>query len=784
MRKSAWEGTLSIAGPMAILMAMAVVPSGAARAQAGAAAGNDAGGYGDIVVTARRRSEVLSDVPTSIAALDAATLQEKMIASEQDLQRAVPGLVVRESLTQHQISFVIRGQTFDPFSSSPPAVLPYYNEVPMMPVGANDLFDLESVQVLKGPQGTLFGRNTTGGAVLFGTAKPKNEFGGYVTGRIGNRERREVEGAIDLPLISDTVLLRIAGKYKRSDGYVRNLMLDTKLGGQKAWSGRATLVLKPTDSIESTTMFQYSRDRGSSVGGVLYSINACGSPGLNTGPDCAYGPANDPFFSAYVAANPGLFPGGLSEYLDFQKGLGTRKVYHNSPSYYRANAKFLTNSTTIDLGGDLVLKNVAGWHKSFLYESMDVDGSPYPIFNYGPVGNSTGKKDWTEMWSEELQLQGQAADGNLQYILGGFYSHSSQEQFNPQTFFGFEPLAPALTAYLANVRKTKSKALFAQATYKLDGIGLKGLSLTAGYRNTWDKVSLRQLPTGVFFGLPDLSKKFSGPSWQLGIDYKPNDDLMFYIVHRGSWRGGGFNAFSSPAPGTGFDLKDGIEFRKEKVKDVEIGMKFAGLIGGARAHLNIAGYYQVTKNVQRNLPVDLGSGPGSATVNVPEAKVKGVEIDADIKPSEWLMLGGNLAYTNAKFTKNQSLVVGNLVSFGPFPDTPEWSMSAFADVALPLDPSIGRVSLRGDVFHQTKVYFSSLHNTIIPNTQLPAYTLANFRASWADIMGSRVSAALFMNNAFDEKYYTGGLAMGALFGLNIATPGRPRSYGVELGYKF
>ena len=768
----------------AIAIALSPCGSRTAFAQDRQVAENAAAtGFGDIVVTARRREEALSDVPTSIAALDATALQEKMISSEQDLQRAIPGLVVRESLTQHQISFVIRGQTFDPFSSSPPAVLPYYNEVPMIPVGANDLFDLESVQVLKGPQGTLFGRNTTGGAVLFGTAKPKNELSGYITGRIGNRDRQEIEGAVDLPIIDDKLLVRIAGKYKHTDGYIHNLLLDTMLGNQKAASGRITVTLRPTDGIENTTMFQYSKDNGSSVGGVLYSINKCGS-GLNSGPDCAYGPANDPFFSAFVAANPGLYPDGFAAYLGVQQALGKRQVYHNSPSYYRARAKFLTNVTSIDVNDNLVIKNVAGWHKSSLYESMDVDGSPYPIFNYGPVGASTGKNDWTEMWSEELQLQGEAADGDLQYIIGGFYSRSSQEQFNPQTFFGFEPLAPAATAYLHNVRKSVSKAVFAQATYKLDRIGLNGVSLTAGIRNTWEKITLRQLPRGIFYGLPTLSKKFSVPSWQVGIDYKPNDDLMFYVVHRGSWRSGGFNAFSSPSPGTGFDLDDGIAFKKETVKDIEIGAKFSGYLGGMRARMNVAGYYQVTKNVQRNLPVDLGSGPGSATVNVPEAKVKGVEFDAELQPAEWLTIGGNLTYTNAKFTKNEALVVGNLISFGPFPDTPKWSMSAFAEVVIPTPESLGRVSLRGDVFHQTKTYFSSLNSTIIPGSELPGYTLANFRLNFNQIGGSGFSAAAFVNNAFDEDYYTGGLAMGALFGLNIATVGRPRSYGLELSYRF
>jgi iron complex outermembrane receptor protein len=310
------------------------------------------------------------------------------------------------------------------------------------------------------------------------------------------------------------------------------------------------------------------------------------------------------------------------------------------------------------------------------------------------------------------------------------------------------------------------------------------LSFTGGVRETWEDVGLHQLPSGVYYGLPDLKTSFSDPSWQVGLDYKPNDEWMIYVVQRGSWRSGGFNAFSSPAVGAGFTLLDGIEFKSETVRDVELGFKFQGNVAGAPARLNVATYYEITDNVQRNLAVNLGGGPGSATVNVPQAKVDGVEVDGEIKPTAWLLVGGNAAYTNARFSDATTDVAGVQTTFGPFPDSPHWATSVFSQVFFPVPDDLGKWSLRGDVYHQTTSYFSSLDATIIPGTELPGYTIANFRMEMNQIAGSGVSAALYVNNAFNREYLTGGLALGALFGLNIATVAPPQTYGAELSYRF
>ena len=241
------------------LLAGTVAPfASAAHAQDAPASGYSSG---DIVVTARRRDEALSTVPAAITAFNAEQLIERGIRTDSDLQLAAPGLTIRQTQGNNSLTYSIRGQTADTFSGSPSAVIAYLNEVPLTISGASSFYDLENVQVLKGPQGTLFGRNATGGAVLYNTAKPSDELAGLVRGRLGNLDLREVEGMLNVPLVSDKVLLRGAFDIVRRDGYIENLFDGSHLGRIKRDSGRVTLTVKPMDGISNTTMVQYTRTR-------------------------------------------------------------------------------------------------------------------------------------------------------------------------------------------------------------------------------------------------------------------------------------------------------------------------------------------------------------------------------------------------------------------------------------------------------------------------------------------------------------------------------------------
>src|ERR1700722_19129976 len=226
----------------------------------------------EVVVTARRRDENLERVPVAVAVLNGAQLITEGVKTQTDLQTAVPGLSVRQTDQQNQFNYSIRGEGVDAFSNSRPAVLPYINDVQVSTNGASSLYDIDSVQVLKGPQGTLFGRNATGGAVLFNTAKPTDEFGGYATVRFGNYDLKEFQGAVNLPIVSDKVLLRLAGDIDDQAGYQRNIFNGTELGAVSRRSGRATLILRPNDQLENTTVYEYDSAGGNNVGLELYSV--------------------------------------------------------------------------------------------------------------------------------------------------------------------------------------------------------------------------------------------------------------------------------------------------------------------------------------------------------------------------------------------------------------------------------------------------------------------------------------------------------------------------------
>jgi outer membrane receptor protein involved in Fe transport len=222
-----------IAGSATVVFA--VLPAPRASAQE---SGTQASKIEEVVVTARRRDESLLRVPATIQALTGKELASQSINTEADLQRAVPGLVIRESLSSNQLNYSIRGQSVDAFSSSSPGVLSYFNEFQATATSASGLYDLQSIQVVKGPQGTLYGRNTTGGAVLYTTAKPTDEFAAGLNVKLGDYAMRSAEGFVSTPLAGDKAQLRIAGKMLKRDGFQDNEYNGKEIGSADYTSGR------------------------------------------------------------------------------------------------------------------------------------------------------------------------------------------------------------------------------------------------------------------------------------------------------------------------------------------------------------------------------------------------------------------------------------------------------------------------------------------------------------------------------------------------------------------
>ena len=754
-----------------------------AAALAAETEGANDNGLEEVLVTAQRRAESIERTPVAVVALGGEALVKNAVRSEADLQSAVPGLIVKAGQSSNQINYSLRGQTVDAFSSSRPSVLPYVNEVQVGGSGATAFYDLQNVQVLKGPQGTLFGRNSTGGAVLFTTAKPTDEYGGYAALRLGNYNLRQAEAALNMP-VSESVLVRLAGYYEKSDGYQYNTYWNETNGDVDRKAGRLSVTLKPADGVVNDLVLDYAKSGGNNLGSVVYNVFPLGTGNPFVPTNFLYTPAMDAVFgagswNAYLAAHPKVDRGGLIAFTAAQQARGPFTISTDGLNFHRSEDTILSNITTVDLGADLKLKNVFGYVHRTTYDSSEFDGTPYGIDSNGGRGRGGPLREV----SEELQLLGKAADGKLDYVVGAYYADEKIHTYSLSVIVELLPFIPATNQVNEGTTKSRTTAGYAQGTYDLGD----GLSATLGARYSSEKASFLHSPTDQYVLAPNpaytnpLEDTFNKLSWTAGLQKQVNDDLMLYVTSRRSFRSGGFNFFAPPLPGLG--NAGGAEYGPETATDGEVGAKFKGEIGGVPTRLNVAAYQMQVKDIQRSNYVQIFGALAGITVNVPKAKIKGLEFDGTMSPTNWLNLGWTLNYTDAKFTDNVVSVLGNAAAqFGPYPDTPEWSGSAFADVTVPVGNDL-RLSVRGDAYAQSGVWFSSTGNSLNPGTHIPGYGTVNFRVGLEDTKsGWSVSANL--KNAFDRTYYVGGIGFSSLFAVNTVIPGAPRTYSVEARYRF
>lgn len=774
---------------------------------------------GEIIVTAQRKEEKLSRVPVSVIAVGAELIQSRNITSEQDMGTLVPGLQVKNGQNSNQLSFSMRGQTLDPFSGTSPAVLTYLNEAPYNPGNTSTaFFDLGSIQVLKGPQGTLFGRNATGGAVLYSTPMPGNEFSGYVTARGASRDYTQVQAAIDLPLVKDVFAVRLAFDATRGNGYITNINTGNTLGDKNSRSGRATFLLTPSDGIKNVTVVQYDRVKGTEGAGGIWTYNSAptcartlvGCAGVPVAVQAASqftsdGTTHTPNTSGQILthtldllyganngpAAPGFFPGGVEGYTQFAHA-NPYKVWLQYDLPHDAENTFVSNTTEINIGADTKLKNIFSYMSGHAITPGNLAGGPFgglwlfKLAGTNATGTPGGESFYSNFASDELQIQGKTADGRLNYTAGLFYSSQKRREIIPINI-GADIIPPVGVADISYAyrNREKSKAIFAQLGYELTD----KLTVNLGGRYTWVDVGITQ-SAGNVFGVDPLSPaadqtaKFSAPSWTANIQYQIDPNNMIYVSQRGSFRSGNLNGTVAPFtdPLTG---RPANYFKNERLKDIEVGYKFNGRIGGAPVQFNIAGYLAEVTDAQHALYAIVGGNPAGFTVNVPQAKVSGIEVDANAGLSEWLDVGFNAAYTNARYTKTNVPIpfVGTL-PVDSHPDSPKWSGSAYVDLKLPVPESVGKIDLRADFYGQTHIFFSSTNGTSTPGTRLEGYSTLGLRLGWKEMFGSQVSSAVYVRNVTDNKYYISGYALGASSGLNTAYPGEPRTIGAEVSVKF
>jgi iron complex outermembrane receptor protein len=768
-------------------------------------------GLEEIVVTAQRRSEDLSKTPVAVSIISGTALSDAQIVSEQDLQAAVPGLQVRGTLNSEQLNYTLRGQSVDAYSGARPGVLPYLNEVQIGGSGTSTAFyDLQSVQVLKGPQGILFGRSATGGAVLFTTQKPTSTLGGYAQGTVGDYGTSQFEGALNLPIVGDKLLMRVAGFYQHHDGYQYNLYNNQDVGRAEREGLRVSLTANDIAGrgIDNDLVVDYLHSTGQSTEGVISGLNQAAYipvsslyAGTSTPAATATGIATLQAFthlpaaqvaSLYTAyfANPKHFAGGLTAFQTAQQARGPYTIDIDGANGFRNNNIIVTDATSYELNDDTKIKNIFGYTYLDSVLSNDTDGTPYTIAQASPPGKST-----TRQTSEEIQVLGDTLNNKLRYVAGFYFS---SEHFDYRGFAdSFDILGP-FEAFLNDEYRLRNttEAGYVHATYKLLD---NGLSANAGVRYTSEEVEITNQPADSnhrFCSTAgyscDQTHTFDKLSWQAGLEDQLDPKLLLYVVSRRAYKSGGFNGFIAPLVGTGTNAGNG--FLAEQVTDVELGAKFQDRVAGMPVRLNAAFFYDWEENSQRTAYTFVGVQSRVITANVPHGTTYGLEAESQIKPFDWLAFGATGTYTHAEFSGvtrgftaipgcHGATVVSNQVPncFDGVPDAPEFTGTIYADITIPLTSDLF-ATLHGDAYHQTSTT-TSTQSTNSAGTALPAYTIADFHVGIESKKGGW-SITANVKNAFNEVYYIGGIPTGTIYQINTLIPGQPRTYSISTRIKF
>lgn len=714
----------------------------------------------EVVVTARRREENLQAVPISITALSAETLRANNILTVSDLQYFVPSMNLSTAQSRDQVTISIRGQG-GRNPGSGPAVATYFNEVPLTGGtngntnssggGPGRYYDLENVQVLKGPQGTLFGRNTTGGAVLIQTRRPSDAFGGYVEGALGNYTNREGRFALNVPLIDGKILVRVAANAQKREGFTQSLGMPGYPGGvdldnRNFFAHRLSVTLKPSDNFRNHFIYDAinSKTHGTSV--ILRLAPATGTATR-------------------------FFP-GIQQALAQQQALGVRtQVPIDTGQFSSYNHYSFADIAELDLAPDLTLRNIFGYGHVRDANTFDGDGTALPVI--ASPGRQPGA-NVTVQYSEEVQLQGRALAGRLAWVAGGFYLRSPPQGVNDI----FSPTLGSVARRQTRTGET-SRALYAQGTYDLGAV-VEGLKFTGGLRYTWDKrFSQTQTQFAATCTVPGANAQcqlvgradFRAPTWTLGLDYQAAPGIMLYAAARRGYRTGGFNITAQ--------TQDNRSFKPEYVLETELGVKSDWQMGDAPVRANLALFHQDFTQIQLTQAVVDNGVATQFTRNPGDARLVGAEFEGEISPTENLHFGANLSWLNFKYTRLETGVNVLATRLQILVNRPRWKYGVNARYRLPVDQVAGSVELSA-AWNWTG-QAGDRQDVLGVNR---AYGLLTLGASWNSIAGAPIDAFVFMTNATNKTYTIGGYPISYLLGTSALSYGEPRMYGVRLRYRF
>jgi iron complex outermembrane recepter protein len=728
----------------------------------------------EVIVTAQRRSQSLQRVPVAMSAIDQSSLQRHDVQTLSDLQLLVPSAYVSGySHGEGQQFFSLRGQSESGLNTGGgagggAAVVGYFSEVPTQMAGPGLYYDLASVQVLNGPQGTLFGRNTTGGAVLFEPQAPDfNGIHGYVQALGGDYRRAETQAAVNLPLIGGVLALRLAGQIGSREGYTRDVNTGVDYDNRHFRSGRAELLFRPSDSFEDYFIGSYVDFDEHGPGAILDAAN----------------PAN-----IFVGA-------GILSYLDAQNARGVRATALSVRELDQETDYSFINKMTLRLGDDLKLRNITSYSRQLARRDDDEDGTALALLD------SLGSRPGTYLvdegtLTEELQLQGTTADKALNWQTGVYYEDDYTPGALNHTYTQHEVLLPVYANTDSTDLGGTSTGVYGQAAYNLTPV-LEGLSVTAGYRYTWDHAyegysqSFGLTPfypaagdgcssrSGVY---PDCfiaaGARHSGGSYTFGFAYQASAATMLYVTTRQGYKSGGFNLVAASIGATSSPY---FSYGPEKVQDVELGIKSDWSLGKARGRTDLAIYDSRLRNAQVNTSALIDNQQEAVTTNAAKATVKGIEIQNVLRPGDDIELTLSYSYMDAYYDRYVTPLGENLTGL-PYAFAPRNKGSVIGRVRLPVPSVAGAIWLGADLSYQDRVFAG--FTTVDPGSYMPSYGLLGVRADWTEVWGSRFDAALFVTNATNKAYRITNEDLYSTIGTATTGYGPPRMFGASVRYQF
>jgi iron complex outermembrane receptor protein len=708
----------------------------------------------DIIVTAQRRSQSLLDVPLAISALGGDALDKKGITNSANLATAVPNLQVSSPYGNTQPNFSLRGisvaNEYNSNQASPVGV--YIDDVYIAARTSHGmgLFDLDRVEVLRGPQGTLFGRNTTGGAINFITKAPKLAGSeGYVEAGYGTFDTFKAQGAIETTMVEDQLGVRVSANYEKGDGQIRNVAP----GGRDANSvdtlqGRVSLRAKPGNGAVDIKVRAYAgRDRGTQAG--IHGL---------TGPDTP--------------------------------GQGFFEVNENRIGDSRTDAWGIAGNIAIELSPQVTLTSITSYDGGRQNLQQAADGSPLDVLDINWRSNF-------RQFSEEARIN---YESDALKLVGGVFYGWDRTITNNRFNIG-SALGPGVNGgFFQHYRQSRrSYAAFLQGDYDLTD----RLVLTLGARYTWDKAKYADGFAYLFagdVGGPDLPIASTVPcagvagtcaydpaaryaidgsnkalTGRAALSYTFDGGALVYASYSRGYRSGAFN-------GGGYTSSVGITYiDPERVNAYELGVK--GRFLDNKLTLSAAGFYYDYSNQQVQ---DTRPGPVSFLVNAPKSQVYGGEVEATLRAFPGFVINTSGGYLHA--TYKDLTLQGTDLSGNALPFAPRWTATAGFDWTV-FDSGNDTLTFSPTVSYFSRQFFSPFNDTDAVGTgqvnaelQQKAYAKVNATLAWEH---GPVEFRAWINNALNRKVYSYGLDLrGAGFPYNFLVPSTPRTYGVTARFSF